>query len=90
LAFGVLAQSLFAARFLIQWIASERRRESTVPPAFWYLSLVGGLMLLAYAIWRRDPVFISGQSLGLLIYLRNVMLLRRASPSSYRQWPLTK
>ena len=79
IAFGLGAQVLFSARFLVQWIASERRRESTVPPAFWYLSMAGGLMLLAYAIWRRDPVFIAGQSAGIVVYARNIVLLRRAA-----------
>lgn len=74
---GFLAQGLFSLRFLVQWIASERRRESTIPVAFWYFSIAGGLLLLAYAISRRDAVFIVGQSLGLLVYLRNLALLRR-------------
>lgn len=87
IAFGLLAQILFSARFLIQWIASERRGESTVPPAFWYLSAVGGLMLLAYAIWRRDPVFIAGQSMGLLIYARNIVLLRRGGSDRHGAVP---
>lgn len=66
------------ARFLVQWIVSERRRQSVIPLAFWYLSLGGGSMLLCYAIYRRDPVFILGQSTGVVIYGRNLMLLRRA------------
>ena len=69
---GFLAQSMFTLRFLIQWIASERAGRSVIPMAFWYLSLGGGLMLLAYAIYRLDPVFILGQSFGAVIYVRNV------------------
>lgn len=74
---GFLGQALFTARFLVQWIASERSGQSTVPDAFWWLSLSGGAVLLAYAIWRRDPVFILGQGLGLAVYLRNLVLIRR-------------
>jgi len=75
--FGFGAQFLFMMRFLVQWIASERKRRSYVPVAFWYFSLAGGVMLLTYAIQRRDPVFILGQSLGLMIYLRNLVLIYR-------------
>ena len=77
LAVGLLGQACFSARFLVQWIASERRRESVVPVYFWHLSLVGGVILLAYAIHRRDPVFILGQSAGLAVYLRNLYLIAR-------------
>lgn len=74
---GLLGQALFTARFLVQWIASERKGRSTVPDSFWWLSLLGGATLLAYALWRRDPVFILGQGLGLVVYLRNLVLIRR-------------
>ena len=75
--FGFLAQAIFTARFLVQWIASERRRKSHVPIAFWYLSLAGGLMLFAYAaLWKRDPVVTLGQTVGCIVYIRNLMLLR--------------
>ena len=80
---GLGGQVLFTARFLVQWLASERVGRSVVPLAFWYLSIGGGLILLAYAIWRRDPVFILGQSMGLFIYLRNLFLIhaeRRRAP----------
>jgi lipid-A-disaccharide synthase-like uncharacterized protein len=73
---GLLGQSLFSARFLVQWIASERRRRSVVPVAFWYFSLAGGLVLLAYATWRRDPVFIIGQASGIFVYVRNLYFIR--------------
>jgi lipid-A-disaccharide synthase-like uncharacterized protein len=74
--FGLFGQLLFTGRFLVQWIASERARRSVVPVAFWYLSIAGGLVLLAYAIHIADPVFIFGQSLGVVIYARNLWLIR--------------
>lgn len=74
---GLLGQALFSGRFLVQWVQSERRGESIVPLAFWYLSLAGGAALLAYAIWRHDPVFILGQAAGLVVYLRNLILIHR-------------
>ena len=74
---GFLGQAFFSSRFLVQWIASERRRESVVPVSFWYFSIGGGLTLLAYAIHRVDPVFIVGQAAGLFVYLRNLYLIRR-------------
>ena len=77
LALGLTGQALFSARFLIQWVASERRKASVVPTAFWWFSIGGGLCLLAYAIFRADPVFILGQSAGLIVYFRNLVLLRR-------------
>ena len=75
--FGFGAQILFMMRFLVQWIASERKKRSYVPVAFWYFSIGGGVLLLIYSIQRRDPVFILGQSLGLLIYTRNLYLIYR-------------
>lgn len=75
--FGLAGQLLFTARFLIQWIASERAGRSTVPIAFWWFSIGGGLVLLSYAIHRGDPVFILGQSMGVFIYARNLALIRR-------------
>lgn len=77
LGIGLLGQGLFSARFLVQWIASERRKRSHIPVAFWYLSMSGGLTLLAYSIYRADPVFILGQSTGVFIYGRNLWLIRR-------------
>jgi lipid-A-disaccharide synthase-like uncharacterized protein len=76
LTIGLVGQAAFAGRFLVQWIASERAKESVVPAAFWILSILGSLILLAYAIHRADPVFILGQSFGFLIYSRNLMLIR--------------
>ena len=77
LAVGFLGQACFSMRFLVQWIASERRRESVVPISFWFLSLAGGVALFCYALHRLDPVFIVGQGAGLFIYLRNLLLIRR-------------
>ncbi|WP_372806872.1 lipid-A-disaccharide synthase N-terminal domain-containing protein [Pontiella sp.] len=74
---GLFAQILFTARFVIQWIASERAGESVVPELFWFFSLSGSLLLLVYAIHRKDPVFILGQSAGVFIYLRNIHLILR-------------
>lgn len=74
---GFGGQFLFFMRFLVQWIASERRKESVIPVAFWYFSLGGSAILLSYAIHRMDPVFIAGQSMGSLIYIRNLVLIRR-------------
>lgn len=78
LGIGFLGQAMFFMRFFVQWIASERSKRSVIPDAFWYFSLGGGLILLSYAIYRRDPVFILGQFTGLFIYVRNLMLLRNA------------
>ena len=74
---GLLGQALFSARFLVQWIASERRKQSVVPRAFWYFSVGGGLTLLAYAIHRLDPVFILGYTPGLFIYARNLYFIHK-------------
>lgn len=73
---GFIGQSLFSARFFIQWLASEKARESIMPTAFWYFSIFGGLTLFAYAVYRQDPVFILGQSTGIFIYARNLYLIR--------------
>lgn len=80
IAIGFLGQGLFFGRWVIQWIVSERKAESQVPIAFWYMSLTGGLITLAYAIYRLDPVFIAGQSIGALVYIRNLMLIYRHGP----------
>ncbi|MBU6376982.1 MAG: lipid-A-disaccharide synthase N-terminal domain-containing protein [Gammaproteobacteria bacterium] len=73
---GFVGQALFSMRFVVQWLASERMKRSIIPHAFWYFSLAGGVTLLAYAIHKRDPVFIAGQGLGLVVYLRNLFLIR--------------
>ena len=77
LAFGLVAQLLFTARFLVQWISSERAGQSVVPMAFWFFSMGGGLMTLVYGIAKREPVIIIGQSLATIIYIRNIMLIVR-------------
>lgn len=75
LAFGLAAQLLFTARFIVQWFASEKAGKSVVPMAFWFLSMGGGMMLLIYGIVRREPIIILGQALAVVIYLRNIMLI---------------
>ena len=74
---GFAGQGLFAMRFIIQWLSSEKQAKSVIPVAFWYFSIGGGTVLLLYAIWRQDPVIICGQGLGLFIYLRNLYFIRR-------------
>jgi lipid-A-disaccharide synthase-like uncharacterized protein len=74
---GFLGQGFFFMRFIVQWIASERARKSIVPNAFWFFSIGGGIVLLIYAIYRADPVFIAGQALGLVIYSRNIFFVFR-------------
>ncbi len=77
LALGFAGQALFSARFLVQWVYSERRRRSVIPLAFWYFSLAGGATLFAYALHIGDPVFILGQSMGVLIYSRNLYFIHK-------------
>ena len=76
IAIGFVGQALFSARFIVQWLMSEKARRSIIPLAFWYFSLAGGAVLLSYAIHKRDPVFIVGQGMGLIVYLRNLYLIR--------------
>ena len=82
--FGFIAQAMFFMRFLVQWIASERAGRSVVPVAFWFFSAAGGMLLLVYAIYRTDPVFIAGQATGLFIYARNLWLIRRERDAGAR------
>ena len=77
LAIGFGGQLLFTARFVVQWIVSERKKRSVIPLPFWYLSLVGSLVLLSYAIHTGDPVFILGLSFNSLVYIRNLWLIYR-------------
>ena len=77
LVIGLSGQLFFGTRFLIQWFCSEKRKESHIPVTFWYCSLAGGIILLGYAIHQKDPVFIIGQSTGVIVYLRNLMLISR-------------
>lgn len=87
LGIGFLGQALFSARFLVQWIASERQRRSVVPILFWWFSLAGGMTLFAYAVWRLDPVFMLGQGFGLVVYIRNLLLIHRERKRAYRLAP---
>ena len=74
---GFIGQGFFASRFLIQWVYSEKKGESSIPVIFWYISIIGGVALLTYAILRKDPVIITGQAFGILVYTRNLILLSR-------------
>jgi len=74
---GFVGQALFSMRFLIQWIYSEKHKKSLIPVAFWYFSMAGGITLFSYALLREDPVFILGQGLGLFVYIRNLMFIRK-------------
>jgi lipid-A-disaccharide synthase-like uncharacterized protein len=77
LVFGIVAQLLFTARFVVQWIVSEKLGKSVVPLAFWFLSMGGGVMLLIYGLVRREPIIIMGQALAVFIYMRNLVLIFR-------------
>lgn len=77
LGIGFLGQLFFSCRFVLQWLASERVKRSVVPISFWLFSIVGGTILLVYALYRRDPVFVFGQASGVFIYIRNLMLIRK-------------
>jgi lipid-A-disaccharide synthase-like uncharacterized protein len=84
-AVGFLGTTVFAARFAVQWLASERKRETVMPVAFWWISLVGGLLTLAYAVHLGSRPFVVGQSMGLLVYVRNLMLVRKARRRAARR-----
>ena len=75
--FGIVGQICFSSRFLVQWIASEKKGKSVVPIAFWYLSIIGGLLVLIYGLWRREPIIILGQTPGVIVYTRNLVLIYR-------------
>lgn len=82
---GLLGQVAFSLRFIVQWMVSERKKESVIPIAFWYLSLLGGVILFVYALHRRDIVFTIGQGSGLIVYIRNIVLIsrkKRVEPAS--------
>jgi lipid-A-disaccharide synthase-like uncharacterized protein len=74
---GLLGQALFFLRFFFQWLESEKKKDSVIPHVFWYFSIGGGIVLLAYAVYRKDPVFILGQGMGLIVYFRNLVLIDR-------------
>ena len=84
---GFTGQAAFSLRFLVQWIASERAKRSVIPVSFWWFSLVGTALLFSYAVSRGDPVFIVGQSLGFIIYIRNLTLLGGAAPDTLTRPP---
>ena len=88
LAVGVIGQLMFSMRWVLQWLASEKARSSVVPTTFWYYSLVGGLMVLSYGIYRVDPVIILGQ-FGVLVYARNIYLLLKGGPAAAAVEPVT-
>ncbi|MEX0828675.1 MAG: lipid-A-disaccharide synthase N-terminal domain-containing protein [Nitrospirales bacterium] len=79
LGIGFFGQSLFFSRWLLQWFVSEKKEESQIPVSFWYMSLTGSVIVLAYAIHKIDPVFIAGQSVGTVVYIRNLILIHRAN-----------
>jgi lipid-A-disaccharide synthase-like uncharacterized protein len=83
-AFGIVGQAMFFGRFLVQWIASERAGKSVIPVSFWFLSIAGGVIVLIYSIYRLDPVFILGNTTGVLIYARNLMLVGREKRQAER------
>ena len=78
LAVGFVGQLAFTGRFVLQWLYSEYKKRSVIPTNFWYLSIVGSTLLLAYAIYRQDPVFIAGQAFGSLVYFRNLQLIAKS------------
>ncbi len=81
---GYFGQALFSARFIVQWLVSERKKQSVIPVLFWYFSIFGGATLLVYSIHKQDPVFIVGQGLGLIVYFRNLYLVLRVK-AEYRE-----
>ena len=86
--FGFFGQFVFAMRFIIQWIVSEKKKESIVPVSFWYLSICGGVILLIYAIYKNDPVFMLGQATGLIVYARNLMLITKKKNMNQEKMPV--
>ncbi|MBS1270002.1 MAG: hypothetical protein MAG794_00954 [Gammaproteobacteria bacterium] len=81
LGIGFTGQAMFSMRFLIQWLYTEKHKRSVIPVAFWYFSILGGVTLFAYAIYRADPVFVVGQGAGLLIYSRNLYFIMKERES---------
>ena len=74
---GLVGQAFFTMRFLVQWIVTEKQRKSVIPELFWYFSIMGSVTLLSYAIYRKDPVFILGQSFGSVVYFRNLYFIHK-------------
>jgi len=79
---GFIGQALFGLRFVVQWLASEKAGQSVIPPMFWYISVPAGLILVAYAVWRQDPVFIVNEAICVIIFVRNVVMLRNEKTSA--------
>jgi lipid-A-disaccharide synthase-like uncharacterized protein len=90
LVLGFFGQALFSSRFIIQWLMSEKARRSVVPTVFWWLSIGGSMALLAYAIHKRDPVIIVGQATGLIVYARNLLLIRESRRTAGDDLPAIK
>lgn len=87
---GFVAQFMFTGRFLVQWLASEKEGKSVIPIAFWFFSIAGGILLLAYAIYRKDPVFILGQAFGVFVYLRNLFFVLKERKQKAARRPRPK
>jgi lipid-A-disaccharide synthase-like uncharacterized protein len=79
---GFVGQIFFTMRFVVQWIATETKKKSVVPTLFWYFSIAGSILLLSYAIYRKDPVFILGQSFGIIVYVRNLYFIYKEKDKS--------
>ena len=77
LTLGFIGQGIFASRFLVQWVASEKAKQSVIPVIFWHMSLLGGLLLFIYSLHKKDLVFIVGQGSGIIVYARNLILIRK-------------
>jgi len=77
--FGIIGQLAFFSRFLVQWIVSEKNKSSTIPIVFWYLSIIGAILTFIYALWRKDPIFSLSQLVGLVVYIRNLTLIKQQS-----------
>ena len=88
LTIGFLGQGIFASRFIAQWIHSEKKGESAIPLIFWYLSIFGGIALLTYALFRKDPVIVLGQTFGIFIYVRNLILIYGKKNKNEKNWKL--
>jgi len=84
--FGVIGQLVFFSRFLVQWIISEKEKKSTIPLAFWYLSIIGAVLTFVYAVWRKDPIFSISQLVGLIVYSRNLVLIRQHSRNMAQEY----
>ncbi|HBF30692.1 lipid-A-disaccharide synthase N-terminal domain-containing protein [Rhizobium sp.] len=89
LVLGLVAQLLFSLRFIIQWLVSEKQKRSVIPSAFWWFSVFGGILLLAYGIHRGEPIIILGQAMGIVVYIRNLMLVYQGEKTELPPKPQT-